>query len=167
MAELTTQERLQPSLLDRLTDDEPDQTNESRDRRVLSLPRLREAVLRDLAWLLNTTHYEVVEELTNYPHVARSVLNYGVPELTGTSISGLDSLAIARRVRECILAFEPRLRRQSVEVRVTNASDDVHHNRALEFEIVGELLSKPITLQLFLKTEIDLDNGTVEIVDAR
>ncbi len=29
MAELTTKERLQPSLLDRLTDDEPDKTQES------------------------------------------------------------------------------------------------------------------------------------------
>lgn len=32
MAELTSKERLQPSLLDRLTDDEPDKTQESRDQ---------------------------------------------------------------------------------------------------------------------------------------
>ena len=44
MAELTSKERLQPSLLDRLTDDEPDKTQESRDQRVLSANRLRECV---------------------------------------------------------------------------------------------------------------------------
>ncbi len=167
MAELTTQERLQPSLLDRLTDDEPDQTNESRERRVLSLPRLREAVLRDLAWLLNTTHLEVVDDLKNYPHVAKSVLNYGLPELAGVSIVGLDAFAVARRVRECILNFEPRLRRDTLEVRVSNASDETYNHRSMEFEIFGELLAKPISLQLFLKTEIDLETGTVDIVDAR
>ena len=42
MAELTTQERLQPSLLDRLTDDEPGKHEESRDKRVITANRLRE-----------------------------------------------------------------------------------------------------------------------------
>ena len=42
MAELTQQERLQPCLLDRLTDDAPEKTQESRDQRVVSLRRLRE-----------------------------------------------------------------------------------------------------------------------------
>ena len=54
MAELATKERLQPCLLDRLTDDEPEKSTESRDRRVFSLRQLRQAVLRDLSWLLNT-----------------------------------------------------------------------------------------------------------------
>jgi len=166
MAELTTQERLQPSLLDRLIDDEPDHLQESRERRVLSLPRLREAVLRDLAWLFNTTNLAVAEDLKAYPDVARSVLNFGMPELTGTSVAGLDSVALARQVRECICHFEPRLRRQTLEVRVTHAPQESHH-RALEFEIVGELLANPVPLQLFLKTEIDLENGTAEVVDAR
>jgi type VI secretion system protein ImpF len=56
MAELTPQERLQPSLLDRLTDEEPDQLQESREKRVLSMSRLRDFVLRDLAWLFNAEH---------------------------------------------------------------------------------------------------------------
>jgi type VI secretion system protein ImpF len=166
MAELTTQERLQPSLLDRLTDDEPESKQESRERRVLSLPRLREAVLRDLAWLFNTTNLAVAEDLSNYPNVARSVLNFGMPELTGTTVAGLDRAALERQVRECICNFEPRLRRQTLELRVTHAPHESHH-RALEFEIIGELLAKPIPLQLFLKTEIDLENGTAEVVDAR
>jgi type VI secretion system protein ImpF len=165
MAELTTQERLQPSLLDRLTDNEPDQTHESRERRVLSLPRLREAVLRDLAWLLNTTHLAVSQDLSAYPEVAKSVLNFGLPELTGTSLAGLDSADLERQVRECVANFEPRLGRQSLEVRVTQAPEE-DHQRSLKFEIIGELLAKPIPVQLFLKTEVDLENGLVDIVDA-
>jgi type VI secretion system protein ImpF len=34
MAELTQKDRLQPSLLDRLTDDEPDKLQESREKRI-------------------------------------------------------------------------------------------------------------------------------------
>ena len=53
MPELLLKERLQPSLLDRLTDDRPQDKNESRDARVLTVPQLRASVLRDLCWLLN------------------------------------------------------------------------------------------------------------------
>ncbi|MGV8301633.1 type VI secretion system baseplate subunit TssE, partial [Pseudomonas aeruginosa] len=49
MAELTLQERLQPSLLDRLTDDEPGNLKEAAERRVLTLNQLKASVLRDLA----------------------------------------------------------------------------------------------------------------------
>ena len=59
MAEqLLPQERLQPALLDRLTDDEPDKKQEPREARVLSKSRLRQSVLRDLAWLFNATRLE-------------------------------------------------------------------------------------------------------------
>jgi type VI secretion system protein ImpF len=69
VAELTPQEKLQPALLDRLTDDEPDRKVESREQRVLSVQRLKAALLRDLAWLLNTGHLETVQDLDDYPEV--------------------------------------------------------------------------------------------------
>jgi type VI secretion system protein ImpF len=53
--QLPPQERLQPALLDRLTDDEPDKKLEPRENRVLSKRKLRESVLRDLGWLFNST----------------------------------------------------------------------------------------------------------------
>ena len=89
MAELTPAERLQPSLLDRLTDEDPKSKKESRDRRVLSIPQLRAGVIRDLDWLLNTAHLEGVQPLEAYPEVARSTVNYGMPELTGLSASSI------------------------------------------------------------------------------
>ena len=51
----TPEEQLQPALLDRLTDDQPDKKLEPRMERVISKRRLRDAVLRDLTWLFNTT----------------------------------------------------------------------------------------------------------------
>ena len=54
----TPQDRLQPALLDRLTDDEPDKKLEPREQRVLSKSKMRRAVLRDLAWLFNATRPE-------------------------------------------------------------------------------------------------------------
>ena len=48
MAELTPLEKLQPCLLDRLTDDEPQKGEESRMQRVISAQRYRRGVLSDL-----------------------------------------------------------------------------------------------------------------------
>jgi len=67
------QDRVQPSLLDRLTDDDPTNRREARDMRGFSLARLREAVLRDLSWLMNASQLAATQDLSPYPHVASSV----------------------------------------------------------------------------------------------
>src|SRR4051812_21674980 len=90
MAELTQKERLQPSLLDRLTDTEPEQRQESREKRILSPSRLRESVRRDLTWLFNTPNLATMLDLANYPQVAESVVNYGLPSLAGPTTSSVD-----------------------------------------------------------------------------
>ena len=69
------QDRLQPALLDRLTDNEPDKKVEPREARVLSKRRMRESVLRDLAWLFNATQLESPDGLAKAPYVRRSVMN--------------------------------------------------------------------------------------------
>src|ERR687890_741919 len=97
MAEqLTPQERLQPALLDRLTDEEPDKKLEPREARLLSKAKLRQAVLRDLAWLFNTTRMDADVDLSNAPQVRKSVLNYGMPPLSGRTTSSLDATDLAR-----------------------------------------------------------------------
>src|ERR1043165_326975 len=100
MAELTPLERLQPSLLDRLTDNEPLKKDESREQRVLSIARLRECVVRDLAWLLNTERMAIVENIEDYPDAQQSVVNYGIPSLTGATSEGHDTEALEKAIRD-------------------------------------------------------------------
>src|SRR5262245_25841231 len=118
MAELLPQERLQPSLLDRLTDDAPDAREEGRDKRVLSLSQLRQSVLRDVGWLLNTVHLQASQDLDAWPEVATSTVNYGIPDLAGTSAAGKNTLELERAVRQSVLNFEPRILAHTVKVTV-------------------------------------------------
>jgi type VI secretion system protein ImpF len=164
MAELTQQERLQPCLLDRLTDDDPEKKQESRDQRVVSLRRLREGVLRDLGWLLNATNLAVLEDLADYPYVAQSVLNYGMPALAGTLVSGVDIVDFERRIHQAIVDFEPRILRETLKVRLAVAVDQMSHN-AMTFEIEGQLWAQPVPQRVYLKTEIDLELGEVKLSD--
>ena len=99
MADLTQKDRLQPSLLDRLTDNDPERKQESRDARVLSPSRLRECVRRDLVWLMNTTHLRSTQDLDDYPLVARSVLNFGLPDLAGRTSSTVEAGVLEQAIR--------------------------------------------------------------------
>lgn len=164
MAELTQKEKLQPSLLDRLTDDAPQDSLESRENRVLSLQRLRECVLRDLGWLLNTENHESVEDIESYPDVRSSVINFGIPTLSGLTASGLDLKKLEEQVREAISIFEPRILKDSLSVRAVNASD-LMSRKTLSFEIQGELWAQPVPLKMYLRTELDLETGAVSIAE--
>ena len=165
MAELTSRERLQPSLLDRLTDEEPDQRQESRDKRVLSMNRLRECVLRDLAWLFNASRMSEGSEIERYPFAAQSVVNFGLPPLSGVTARSLDIDKLELVLRQVILDFEPRILRNSLRVHAAFTEERMSHN-ALTFEIEGELWGQPMPLQLYWKTEIDLESGQVRVEES-
>ncbi|MET0390588.1 MAG: type VI secretion system baseplate subunit TssE [Polyangiales bacterium] len=162
MPEFTHKERLQPSLLDRLTDDEPDVRVEGRDKRILSQERLRASVLRDLTWLFNTTHMSALVDLARHPEVAKSVLNYGLPDLAGHTATGVDVPQLEQLLRKAIWHYEPRLVQRSVRVHLIVDPNQMNHN-SMRFEIEAELFAQPLPLQLYLRTEIDLEDGDVRV----
>ncbi len=164
MAELLPKERLQPSLLDRLIDDEPGRQEETREKRVLSLARLRESVLRDLGWLLNTTALESVQDLRHVPDAARSVINYGMSTLAGAAAAGIDTVALESRLRQAILDFEPRILPKSLKVSILTSTDQMNLN-ALTFLIEGDLWSQPLPTHLFIRSVLDLETGHVDVAE--
>jgi type VI secretion system protein ImpF len=166
MSELLGRERLQPSLLDRLTDQAPEARRESFDQQTLSLLQLRQAVLRDLAWLLNTTNLAALEDLRKAPLAARSALNFGIPGFAGMAgtmdrLSGLEG-----GIAEAIRAYEPRIRPDTLKVRLREQTEE-SSAAVLVFEIEGELWAQPVPQQLFLETAIELDTGLAVVNDAR
>jgi type VI secretion system protein ImpF len=162
MAELAPRERLQPSLLDRLTDDEPTLPVEARERRVMSVRSLREGVLRDLAWLLNTTNLTSVSERFRLPHVASSVLNFGLPDMSGASLAGMNTGDLERAIRQAIWDFEPRLIRSSVSVKALPTLDSITR---ITFEIEADMWAQPYPERLFIKTELDLDQAHISLAE--
>ncbi len=166
MATLRAQDRLQPALLDRLTDDDPDSRAETVEARVINRSRLRELVLRDLAWLFNATSSSRDETWEAAPLAAHSVINFGLPPLSGQSLSAIDLGALQDRVRNAILDYEPRILPQTLSVvAVWNEAQADHHN-VIGFRIAGQLWAQPVPLELMLQTEIDLETGRIEIRDA-
>ncbi|MEN0108317.1 MAG: type VI secretion system baseplate subunit TssE [Pseudomonas sp.] len=159
-----SKERLQPSLLDRLTDDDRGNPNESADKRVLSMSQLKASVLRDLTWLFNTTSLFDPETAANMP-AGSSVLNYGLPALAGHTLSNVDIHAIESLLTETIATYEPRILRPTLRVKARLDDEGMDHN-ALSFEIEGDLWADPVPLRLLLTTNLDLETGRVFIAPA-
>ena len=158
MAELTPMDRLQPCLLDRLTDDEPEVSTESRDRRIVSLQRYKSAVLRDLEMLLNSKKHPLYDNIYEFSEAERSVLNFGILDICGTSVLNAKAAEIESHVKEAIVCFEPRISQRTLSVRMLSVLDS-EYIRSISFEIEAELWAQPLPDRLFVKTEVDLETG--------
>ena len=163
MTDQTPIERLQPCLLDRLTDDEPLKKEESRVQRVMSHQKYRRGVLRDLEWLFNSNAYLRVEgmesfNLRDYPEAWRSVINFGTRQLCGMTTPDMEKLK--EELAEAILFFEPRLEPHGVSIHA-----DTERN-LVTFDVEGELWANPLPEHLHVKTTVDLETGRCLLGDA-
>lgn len=161
MAELSVQERLQPSLLDRLIDDAPHTQKESEDRRALTRQALRAAVLRDLAWLFNATGQAVDER--RFPHAARSVLNYGLPMLSGQFTSSIQRVSMEQALKHAIVQFEPRILPRTLDVELIMQGSSLDSHNCIGLQVRGMLWAQPVPLEFLLRSRIDLEEGRVEV----
>ncbi len=159
-------DRLQPALLDRLTDFNPQSQVEADDNRLMSKSQIRDAVLRDLGWLMNSVQPLGNKMAQQYPQVADSVLNFGLPPMSGQLASRIDVSVLERTLKQAILRFEPRVMEDSLEVNALEASSVLDTHNVIEFEIRGFMWAQPVPLELLLRTQVDLEAGQVEVRDA-
>lgn len=170
--------RLNPTLFDKLVgglevdgliDDGRATTVSSRETmRNYSIPRierfneeaLRTTVRRELAWLLNTTNLAAVTDLDPYPHVQTSVLNFGVPDLAGKSLSRRIILQRAREIRAAVRTFEPRMDESSLSV---EPHEDPDRRNAICYMIHGDVRSAVQALPVKFRTDIDTDTAAVTV----
>ncbi len=168
-----------PCLLDRLIDEEPSQTGDAARLRTLTLADYRQAVLRDLRWLLNSPRRLSAEDsakwitaprlhphgdVYQFPAVATSVLNFGTRDLGGLTTDGMDTRQLEQDVEDAIKSFEPRILPETVRVRIL---DDYADMGKIAFEITGQLWAMPHAERIAFRTEMDLETGACELTASR
>lgn len=148
------------SLLDRLTDsDNGGIASLTLSTGEMPLESPQQAILRDLQWLLNTFSLESVSELTRWPNVQRSGLNFGISSMLGAEISGLNLQSLEAAITEAIVRFEPRLRRDSLSVAATLENGNA---REVAVRIEAEYWREDRWMPLHLQTWIDRESGRFE-----
>lgn len=161
MADRTIVERLQPSLLDRLTDTAPEAEKDGIDERMIDLRRMREIVRRDLAWLLNSSNNETMIDPELYPRAAGSVLNFGVEVVAGDYNTLERALQIRAAIRVAVERFEPRLSRGTLDVALRQ--DERLSQAFVVFDIQSDMWAQPLPVELYLRSTVDLTTGQVDL----
>lgn len=130
-------------------------------RAPISESGLRREVARDLEYLLNTTNLASVEDLSDTPEVAHSILNFGLPDLSRRTIDENSLVDIGREIEVALVDFEPRLNSESIRARrdETVSAEDLK----LRFLINAELRTQPIEVPVEFIAEVELDTGKIKI----
>lgn len=164
MPSVSFEERLQPSLFDRLLDDKPNEKNERRQERVIYSAQQKASVIRDLEYLLNATAHWRVEALLGYDEVAQSTLNYGIIDLIGVGVANVDVVLLQTSIRNAITVFEPRIDSDTLQVRVLVDANKAH-TCTIALQIEATVWAHPMPLVLYLRTDLDLESGRCVIYD--
>jgi type VI secretion system protein ImpF len=154
LARTDNEVRVVLSVLDRLLDYEPEITREPISSRSKSLRQLKQAVRRDLEWLLNTRQVPdgIPPELKE---TSNSVAAYGLPDFTHMSMeSGDDQKFVKREIEELVRRFEPRLEGVVVSVEAVRSSE-----RLLRFRIDARLKVDPAPEPITFDTVLQLGSG--------
>lgn len=122
---------------------------------------LKAVVIRDIAWIINDISFGTAVPLDEYPEVASSVLNQGVPDLTSMRVVRASLESRARDIATALRAFEPRLVSNTVKVVVD--SGEIDNENKVRFTIKGELKGALDERHVELKTAVALDSGEVEV----
>ncbi|TRX76787.1 type VI secretion system baseplate subunit TssE [Pseudomonas mangiferae] len=153
--------RLMPALLDRLTDHEPLMRSETPQERMISRTAYRESVLRDLSWLLNTVNAESASDFLGADRARLSVVNFGVPGLSGRQLADDDWMDVEKAIRLAITTFEPRILPDTLQIRVLPTESAYATRNQLSMEIKGQLWCEPYPIELLLRSHIDLECGQI------
>lgn len=124
-------------------------------RQPVSEPVLRREVSRNVHTLLNTVHLAATEDLTPFENVQRSIINYGIPDLSVISIDENRVGGIAAYIRDALVEFEPRIIASTIEA-VRDQSVSVSELQ-IRFIINAQLRCDPLDVPVEFVAEVDND----------
>jgi type VI secretion system protein ImpF len=154
------------SVLDRLIDREPNTQVEAPLSRSQSVRLLKNAVRRDLEWLLNTRRVfqEPDEALKEVNH---SLYQFGLPDFSAYSMaSAADHARLLRHLLAVVKLFEPRL----ADVRIIPLENPTKGLQEFRLRLEGMLLMDPVPERVSFDTVIDVRSGVCRLkgdADAR
>lgn len=160
MSRLDNEIRVTPSVIDRLIDLEPRQSQEPPKSRSTSLRELKQSVRRDLEWLLNTRCFteEIDDRLVE---VKNSVAYYGLPDFTGVSAKNHhEQKRMTKAIESALKIFEPRFIDLKVTLEPINNLD-----RQLKFRIEARLDIDPTPEPVAFDTILQLGSGNFAVVE--
>mgnify|MGYP001176760216 CR=1 FL=1 len=159
MAKIQSDQPLIPSVLDRLLDDDPGVSREPPRSRNQILRDLKQAVRRDLENLLNTRR-RCATWPENLTELQRSLVNYGIPDLTGASLgSASGRQQFCEIIEQVIRQNEPRFK----TVKVKPLENTERLDRTLRFRVDALLRADPAPEPVVFDSSLEPGTGNFAV----
>lgn len=163
MAKRELERTVQASVLDRLTDEDPQGSVDPRVSYLDSLRAFKAGVQRDLEWLLNTRRASGVD-VEQLEEVRKSLYCFGMPDITSMSADSLDARTqLLQQVEDALALFEPRL--AQVNIAMTEVEGE-QRRRELRFIVEATLRLDPTPEQVMFDTVLHFASGQIDVAGA-
>lgn len=133
----------------------------SKGRSEISEQTLQRAVAGDIETLLNAVHLDATVDLSDFPAVQRSVLNYGMADVAHRSLQDWGVNEVSAELKEALLNFEPRLISDSIAVERDLGIDDAELR--VRFVVRADLACEPLNIPVQFIAELERESGQVTI----
>lgn len=153
MARSTTEALVTQSVLDRLmaVEDWP-------QNRAQSIRFFKEALKRDLEWLLNTRQ-PPIPGLDKFPGIKGTVIDYGLPDISSMGLTSASDHRLLRLAMEaCLRYYEPRLMNARVSLEDSDKVD-----RRLRFHIEATMKVDSAPEEIVFDTVLELSSGEYKV----
>ena len=163
MAKRELERTVQASVLDRLTDEDPQGSVDPRVSYLESLRAFKAGVQRDLEWLLNTRRASG-SDVEQLEEVRKSLYCFGMPDITSMSADSLDARTqLLQQVEDALALFEPRL--AQVHIAMTEVEGE-QRRRELRFIVEATLRLAPTPEQVMFDTVLHFASGQIDVAGA-
>jgi type VI secretion system protein ImpF len=122
---------------------------------------LRREVKQDLEQLMNSIALESTQDLTPFPEVGKSILNYGIPDMAHRTIDEASVFEVTREIESALARYEPRLTRNTIKVHRDESADKTALK--LRFSVQGDLICNPINVPVEFVADVEYDSGKITL----
>jgi type VI secretion system protein ImpF len=129
-------------------------------RQVVTEAVLRQEVARDLDALLNSVAIESTLDLEAMPFVRKSILNFGLPDISHRTIDEIGIRKIPEEIKTAIVNFEPRLEGASLHIERDMSIDQTELR--VRFIVRADLTCDPVHVPVEFTAEI-IESGKVVV----
>lgn len=129
-------------------------------RQVITEAMLRREVARDLDALLNAIALESSIDMTETPYARKSIINFGLPDVTHRSIDEAGVTAIPDEIRAAIINYEPRLAAASLQIKRDEAVDPVELK--IRFIVRADLTCDPVHVPVEFVADV-IETGKIVV----
>jgi len=124
-----------------------------RPRQIITEQVLRREVWRDVDALLNAVALESTLDMTKAPHARKSIINFGIPDITHRTIDETGVNDIPGEIKEALINFEPRLAAASLSVTRDTSVDPA--DLKVRFVVRADLICDPVQMPVEFVADVN------------